>query len=85
MVEYVHYYLMGFNTLGFVLMYIDKQKAIRNKWRVKENTLIFIALIGGSLGLYLGMKLFKHKTRHAKFKLGIPIIIFFQLLLIYLY
>jgi len=65
-------------------MYIDKEKAKSGKWRIKESTLLSIALIGGSLGSYAGMKVFRHKTKHAKFKYGIPFIILIQLL-IYLY
>jgi len=65
-------------------MYIDKEKAKSGKWRIKESTLLSIALIGGSLGSYAGMKVFRHKTKHAKFKYGIPFIILIQLL-IFLY
>lgn len=78
------YYFIFVNFLGFLFMYIDKEKAKSGKWRIKESTLLSIALIGGSLGSYAGMKVFRHKTKHAKFKYGIPFIILIQLL-IFLY
>lgn len=65
-------------------MYIDKEKAKRSKWRIKESTLLSVAVLGGSIGSYIGMKIFRHKTKHAKFKYGIPFIILIQLL-IFLY
>lgn len=84
MINYLKYYFILVNFLGFLFMYIDKEKAKSGKWRIKESTLLSIALIGGSLGSYAGMKLFRHKTKHAKFKYGIPFIILIQLL-IFLY
>lgn len=62
-------------------MYIDKRKAIENKWRVSESTLISIAIIGGSLGSLLGMYTFRHKTKHIKFTIGIPFIMLIQFIL----
>ncbi len=61
-------------------MYYDKKKAIKGQWRISEATLITIAIIGGSIGVYLGMQNFRHKTKHLKFKVGIPIIIIFQII-----
>lgn len=61
-------------------MYVDKKRAIRNQWRISEKALILIAIIGGSIGSYLGMQQFRHKTKHSKFKFGIPIIIFVQII-----
>ncbi|MGX9757003.1 DUF1294 domain-containing protein [Clostridioides difficile] len=78
-------YFIIINIIGFSSMYIDKKKAIRNKWRIKEATLITIAIIGGSIGSILGMYSFRHKTKHIKFTLGIPFIILLQLLLLYFY
>ena len=76
--EYIFYYLAFINIIGFLSMYIDKQKAKKNKWRTSEAALIGIAILGGSIGSYLGMTKFRHKTKHAKFKFGIPIIICIQ-------
>lgn len=79
MIRYFKYYFIVLNLLGFLSMYIDKEKAKANRWRIKENTLLLIALLGGSIGSYMGMKTFRHKTRHSKFKYGIPFIILIQL------
>lgn len=61
-------------------MYYDKKKAIKGQWRISEATLITMAIIGGSIGEYLGMQNFRHKTKHLKFKVGIPAIIIFQVI-----
>jgi len=82
MIKYLEYYFILLNFLGFFLMYIDKEKSKKGKWRIKESTLLTTALIGGSIGSYLGMKIFRHKTKHAKFKFGIPLIIIIQLLIL---
>lgn len=63
------YYLISINILSFILIFIDKQKAIHNKWRIKENPLLFISLIGGCFGTLIGMHLFHHKTKKLKFLL----------------
>ncbi|MFA6939966.1 MAG: DUF1294 domain-containing protein [Clostridiaceae bacterium] len=84
MIKYLNFYFVLLNITGFLSMYIDKEKARTGKWRIKESTLLIIAVIGGSIGSYLGMKIFGHKTKHAKFKYGIPFIIIIQLI-IYLY
>nr|WP_307485166.1 DUF1294 domain-containing protein [Eubacterium multiforme] len=76
-------YFIIINLIGFFSMFIDKEKAKRHKWRIPENTLIFISLIGGSIGSLIGMYLFRHKTKHFKFKIGIPFILFLQFILIY--
>ena len=63
-------------------MFIDKQKAKKHKWRISENTLILISILGGSIGSIIGMQLFRHKTKHVKFKLGLPIILIMQIILL---
>lgn len=63
-------------------MYVDKRRAIKRKWRISEHTLILNSILGGSIGALIGMYAFRHKTKHLKFKLGIPIILTFQLILI---
>ncbi|KJU72362.1 membrane protein [Clostridium baratii] len=63
-------------------MFIDKKKAKRHKWRISENTLILISILGGSIGSIMGMQLFRHKTKHVKFKLGLPIILIMQIILL---
>ena len=74
-------YLIGINCLSLLLMGLDKLKALRNNYRISEKTLIFIALIGGAIGIILGMLIFHHKTKKILFKVGIPIIIMIQIIL----
>lgn len=75
------FYLLIINIVAFSLMYIDKQKAKKNKWRIKEDTLMISAFLGGSIGALVGMNTFRHKTKHAKFKYGIPAILIFQIII----
>lgn len=79
--DIVTIYLIVINIIGFLSMYIDKKRAIKKQWRISEKALIIIAIVGGSIGSYLGMQQFRHKTKHSKFKFGIPIIIILQLIL----
>lgn len=72
-------YILITNIIAFVGYGIDKQKAVKNKWRISENTLIGLALIGGSVGALLGMRCFHHKTRKKKFSVGIPLILILQI------
>ena len=67
-------YLVIVNALGLAAMGLDKQKAIRNQWRIPEKTLFLISAIGGSIGTFLGMYLFHHKTKHWYFVVGMPAI-----------
>lgn len=76
------FYITLINLLGFTLMYIDKIRAINKKWRISENTLMLVSILGGSIGSYFGMKLFRHKTKHIKFSMGIPVIIIIQIFII---
>lgn len=75
-------YLILANLIGFAAMGIDKKKAIRHKYRIPEKTLFLIALLGGSAGSILGMQLFRHKTKHWYFVLGMPAILILQIALI---
>lgn len=74
-------YLLIVNALGFLLMLIDKHKARKNRWRIPEATLMAVAIIGGSIGSLLGMYTVRHKTKHIKFTLGIPLILTAQIVL----
>lgn len=74
-------YLPVMNLAGYISMGMDKKRAIRGAWRIPEATLFFIALLGGSLGSILGMKHFRHKTKHWYFRLGMPAIFIIQILL----
>ena len=71
-------YLIIVNAAAFLLMLADKQNAKRGAWRIPEKTLIGAAAIGGSIGALCGMYLFRHKTKHLKFALGIPLILAVQ-------
>lgn len=71
-------YLVAANIVGFVLMGADKSKARRGAWRIPEKTFFIVSLLGGSLGTFLGMMIFRHKTRHWYFILGIPLIMILQ-------
>ena len=72
-------YLAAINIVAFFLYGIDKWKARHDKWRITEARLIWIAVFGGSIGALLGMKLWHHKTQHAKFKYGLPAILILQI------
>ena len=74
------YYLLIINAAGFLLMLVDKWKAKKNRWRVRESTLLLVAALGGSVGSLAGMYLFRHKTRHLHFVIGFPLIAAVQIL-----
>ena len=81
-------YLIGINVISFLLMAIDKHRAVRHKWRIPEKTLFLAALLGGSPGSLLGMYLCRHKTRHMSFVVGMPLILLVEtglLAVIYLF
>ena len=74
-------YLAAVNLITFLAYGLDKMKAKRDAWRIKESTLLLLAAIGGSLGALLGMQVFHHKTRHRKFTIGVPLILLAQIAL----
>lgn len=76
-------YLLITNLIGFVLMGTDKRKAIRHTYRIPEKTLFLAALLGGSIGSILGMQIFRHKTKHWYFVIGMPAILILQILLVF--
>ncbi len=75
-------YLLVVSLLGFFAMGLDKWKAKKDRWRIPEHTLFLFALLGGSPGTILGMHLFRHKTQHWYFRLGMPLILVLQLALV---
>ena len=75
-------YLVAMNVVTFFMYGIDKWKAKRSKWRISEATLLGMAVIGGSIGAWLGMRVWHHKTMHKKFQFGIPLIIVAQVAMI---
>ena len=78
MVIYLLNYLVIINIIAFIVYGIDKLKAKRGKWRITETTLLLLAIIGGSIGAWCGVKVWHHKTLHKKFRYGIPLIIALQ-------
>ncbi len=78
MIELILLYFLIINAVSFLLMLVDKQKARKNLWRIPESTLMTSALLGGSIGALAGMYTFRHKTKHPKFTIGIPLILFLQ-------
>ena len=76
-------YLLAVNLLAFVMYGVDKKRAIEQKWRIPEKTLILLAMIGGTVGAIAGMQFFRHKTKHMKFKFGIHAILIVQLVILY--
>ena len=79
--SYLAYYLLGINAVTFIVYGIDKYKAMKAKWRIPETTLLLLAVLGGSIGAWMGMKVWHHKTMHKKFKYGIPAILLIQIAL----
>lgn len=82
--EFVYAYLIIINALGLIFMLVDKMKAVKKIWRIPERTLFFIAFVGGSLGILVGMQLFRHKTLHPEFSVGVPLLLAGQVLIVLL-
>ena len=82
MANMLFYYLIVINVVIFTVYGIDKLKAKQGSWRISEATLLILAIIGGSIGALLGMKVWRHKTQHKKFKYGLPLILIIQIILI---
>ena len=79
--SYLAYYLLAINAVALIVYGIDKYKAKKAKWRISEATLLLLAVLGGSIGAWMGMKVWHHKTMHKKFKYGIPAILLIQIAL----
>ena len=80
--ELLLYYFVCVNVLTFFVYGIDKWQARQGKWRISEATLLLLAVIGGSIGAWLGMRVWRHKTKHKKFKYGIPAILMIHIIII---
>ena len=72
-------YAVIINIVGFIIMRLDKMKAKSGAWRISEDNLLLIALLGGSVGIFIGIKICRHKTRHIKFTVGVPLIFLLQI------
>ena len=75
-------YFIIINVIGFLAMAIDKWKAKNNAWRIPENTLFSITVLGGGIGTIAGMYVFRHKTKKPKFTIGMPIILVLEIVLV---
>lgn len=80
--KYILIYLAVINVVAFVMYGVDKLKAKKNWWRIPEDKLLWIAVVGGSIGAWCGIKVWHHKTLHKKFKYGVPAIFLVQLALV---
>ncbi len=83
LLKYFLIYLVIINIIAFLAMYIDKRKAKYGRWRIPEQTLLILAIIGGSIGAIAGMYTFKHKTKKLRFSVGFPVILILQIVLIF--
>ena len=81
MLKYFIIYLIVINLIAFLAMYIDKRRAKYGKWRIPEQTLFILALIGGSIWAIAGMYTFRHKTKKLKFTIGLPTILILEIIL----
>jgi uncharacterized membrane protein YsdA (DUF1294 family) len=79
------YYLLAVNELTFIVFGVDKWKAQRGRWRVPEATLMGLAALGGSVGAWLAMQLFRHKTQKKKFRYGVPALFVLQVAAVVLF
>ena len=77
-------YLVVINVATFLTYGLDKWKAKKSKWRIREAALLMLAVLGGSVGAWLGMKVWHHKTKHKKFRYGVPLILVAQVVLLLL-
>lgn len=80
--QFITIYFVIMNILGLTVMGADKSKAKRGAWRIPEKTLFLISLIGGSIGTWAGMYLFRHKTKHWYFVIGMPVILILQIVVV---
>ena len=82
MLKVIGVYLLILNIIGFIMMGQDKRKAKKEAWRTPERNFFIVAFLGGSLGCWLGMQVFHHKTLHKTFTIGMPAILLVQILLV---
>ena len=77
-------YFVIINIIAIIVTVYDKYCAVHNKWRVKESALLLVSVLGGSVSMYITMRLIRHKTKKSKFMLGIPLIIVLQFVICFL-
>ena len=81
-IQNIAIYLVAINIIGFFAMWIDKKKAQKGAWRISEQALFYITLLGGGIGTILGMYTFRHKTKKLRFTIGFPVILISEIILI---
>lgn len=81
-IQNVIIYLIAINLITFLVMWLDKRKAKKGRWRIPENTLLLFVLLGGGVGGIVGMYVFHHKTQKAKFVIGFPVILICEILIV---
>ena len=82
MIKYLIIYLVIMNIIGFFIMAVDKHKAKKHAWRIPEKILFLASLVGGSIGTWAGMYVFRHKTKHWYFVIGMPLILVLHVVLV---
>ena len=75
-------YFVCINIIGFLAMWIDKRKAQKRAWRISEQALFYITLLGGGIGTITGMYMFRHKTKKLRFTIGLPVILISEIILV---
>lgn len=83
--KYIIIYVVGINLIAFLAMYIDKRKAQKARWRIKESTLFTLVLLGGGIGGIAGMHIFRHKTKKMQFVIGFPAILIIEIICIIIF
>ncbi|HHV96736.1 MAG TPA: DUF1294 domain-containing protein [Clostridiaceae bacterium] len=83
MLEIIIIVLLLVNLFGFVLVAMDKRRAKKRMWRIPEKSFFIISALGGFPGVYTGLFIFRHKTKHIKFTIGLPLIFIIQLVILY--
>ena len=78
-IGYLLFYIVVINSIGYMMMFMDKQRAIEGRYRIPERHLWLVSLMGGAIGTTLGMRRFRHKTKHKIFRFGFPLIVMLQL------
>lgn len=85
MLKYFYLYLLFINVIAVIVCFTDKIKAKNGSYRIPERTLFVISILGGSFGMYVAMKTIRHKTKHNRFMIGIPLIMILQVLLLLIF
>jgi uncharacterized membrane protein YsdA (DUF1294 family) len=78
--QYAAIYLLLLNLMALIMIRSDKHRAIHRKWRIPERRFMFLAIIGGGIGIYAGCRLFRHKINHPRFMIGVPVILAAQVI-----